>query len=177
MAQYGVVHTTNIKNPELYSFQSTVEIENGSLVHKGDLIAGERSVYEAVQPTATSTETDSVYLVAHPAWPYDDSFRVKQNEDAYINPADEAFRVYALHSGDRFKLTAYSFVNPTAVAVGSYVYPTAGSYKMSIDTAAPTTAFVGKIIGVDETGFAYAVGSAGTIDTSFKMVLIEVVSN
>lgn len=181
MANYGVVYTTNLSGCDNYSFQSAVAIENGSLVTKGNLVANEREIYEAVAPATATLATEKVYLVANPAWSYDDSYAKNQNEDQFINVAGNSFRVYELKANKRFKVTDYSITpidGTTPVAVGQYVGLANGSMKPVASVAKPAgSAFVGKIIAVDQTGFGYSVGSAGTVNTITKMVLIEVVAN
>jgi hypothetical protein len=170
MAKYGVVHTTNLSGCDNYSFQSTINVENGALVSKGELISGEREIY-----SAGTDETKPAYLVAHPAWSYDDSYAKNQNEDQYINLAGKAFRVYELKPNKKFKITNYSITDTAgSLAVGSIVNVTGG--KLTTATVA-TSVFVGKVIAIDTYGFSYAVGSTGSVDTTTKMVTIEVVKN
>lgn len=167
MAKYGVVHTTNIRNPRLYDFQSTVDVENGTLIAKGNVITDERNIYAGEVPTADTP----VYLVANPAWDYDECRVTNQNEDQFINEKDRAYRVYGLCKNDRYRVTDYSLTG--TVAVGSYVD---FAHKVTT-TASATSAYVGKIVAIDDIGFAYAVGSAGNVGAVAKMALIEVVRN
>ena len=68
MARYGVVETTKITEP-CFDFKAVNDIENGSVVKKGNIVTGEKAIYTAEVPAVT----DEVYLVANPAWSYDDS--------------------------------------------------------------------------------------------------------
>lgn len=177
---YGVVETTKVSGRN-YSFQATEAMENGGLVTKGALVAGENEVYVANKPATATLAAEPAYLIANPAWTYDDNTSVSKNEENYINPANLAFRVYELNRNDRFKVSD-NMVDPidssTAVAEGQYVGLQNGSVKLKASAAAPTgSAFVGKIIGVEDVGFAYAVGQAGEIGYTVKKVLIEVVAN
>lgn len=170
MAKYGVVYTTNLSGCDNYSFQSTTDVENGALLSKGDLVTGEREIY-----VAGTDETKPAYLVANPAWSYDDSYAKNQNEDQYINVAGKAFRVYELKPNKKFTVTDYSITAAAGTLVeGATINVTGG--KLTTATVA-TSAFVGKVRKIDTTGFAYSVGSAGTVDTTTKMVTIEVVKN
>ena len=154
---YGVVHTSNISG-RCYSFVHTADIENGYLVSKGELATGEREIYQAGFET-----TAPAFLVANPAWNY---------EDAYINVANKAFRVYELNKYDRFKVSAVA-VDGSDIAVGDAVGMSATG-KITKDA---TSTFKGKVIAIDNYGFGYAVGSAGTIDTTSTFYLIEVEAN
>ena len=166
---YGVVHTTNLSGCDNYSFQYTADIENGALVAKGDLIEGERQIYAAVLDAK-----EPAYLVAHPAWNYDDSTYAKKQEDAYINEAGKAFRVYELKANKKFAITSYSIVGGETVKVGDELGVTAAG---KLSNAVTDSALIVKVTAIDTYGFPYAVGSAGTVDTTVKMVTVEVVKN
>lgn len=166
---YGVVHTTNLSGCDNYSFQYTADIENGALVAKGDLIEGERQIYAAVLDAK-----EPAYLVANPALVYDDSTYAKRQEDAYINKAGKAFRVYELKANKKFAITSYSIVGGESVKVGDELGVTAAG---KLSNAVTDSALIVKVTAIDTYGFPYAVGSAGTVDTTVKMVTVEVVKN
>ena len=63
MANYNVVETTKVSG-RCFDFTYNKDIENGSLIAKGELVDGERNIYEAKIPEAG----DEVFLVANPAW-------------------------------------------------------------------------------------------------------------
>lgn len=177
---YGTVETTKVSG-RCYSFQSTEDVENGSLVMRGALLDSEQEIYAAVTPAADALASSPVFLVANPAWTYDDNTVADKNEDNYINPKDHAFRVYELRAMDRFVVSDNmidAIDTDTAPAKGQYVGLQAGSAKMKASAAAPTgSAFVGQIIDVASTGFAFAVGQAGNIGAPAKKIKIEVVKN
>lgn len=166
---YGVVHTTNLSGCDNYSFQYTADIENGTLVAKGDLVAGERQVYQAVLDASKPA-----FLVANPAWNYDDSTYAKKQEDAYINKAEKAFRGYELKPNKKFAITSYSIVDGETVAVGDELGVDATG---KLSKAVTDSALIVKVEAIDNYGFAYAVGSNGTVDTANKMVTVMVVKN
>lgn len=166
---YGVVHTTNLSGCDNYSFQHTADIENGALVAKGDLIEGERQIYAAVLDAK-----EPAYLVANPALVYDDSTYAKRQEDAYINKAGKAFRVYELKANKKYAITSYSIVGGESVKVGDELGVTAAG---KLSNAVTDSALIVKVTAIDTYGFPYAVGSAGTVDTTVKMVTVEVVKN
>lgn len=193
MANYNVVETTNMFGAKCLSFQANADIENGMLVAKGDLVTGETDIYTANVPTAD----DEVYLVANPAWSYDDNRATDQNEENYINKAGIPFRVYQVKKDNKFK-TYNTGITPidtdTPIAVGQYVTVDGTTNKPKAVATAPTTgAFIGKVINVEEIGFPYCIGSLGqnviigsgdnavsmghAVDTRVTKVTIEVIKN
>ena len=49
MARYGVVETTKITEP-CFDFKAVNDIENGSVVKKGNIVTGEKAIYTAEVP-------------------------------------------------------------------------------------------------------------------------------
>lgn len=186
---YNVVETTNLIGSKCFDMQATTDIENGSIVAKGDLVTEEKAIYTASVPTDTSP----VYLVANPAWSYNNNSITDQNEENYINKNGIPFRTYSLSKDMKFKVLDYGITQideDTEIAVGQYVAANGTTYKLQAVATLPTTkAFVGKIIDIEEIGFPYCVGSYGTsvtvgsegmgyaIDTRVRKVTIEVVKN
>ncbi len=177
---YNVVETTKITG-SCFDFLYTNDIENGSVVGKGALVTDERNIYNATVPTAGS----EVFLVANPAWSYDDSRIINQNEDAYINKANKPFRVYGLvaHNHDKFAVMDYGITpinDSTAIAVGDYVTVSGTDNKLKdagTTKPADTYGFIGQVVEIENYGFAFSVGTAGTVDTTGKKVVIEVIKN
>lgn len=174
--RYGVVETTKITEP-CFDFKAAIDIENGSVIKKGDVVTGETSIYSAEVPAVT----DEVYLVANPAWSYDDSRLVNQNEDAFINVAGKAFRGYAMKKDNLFAVLDYSISNADAIAVGDYIGVDGATFKLKdLGAVAPdfkAVAFVGKVIEVRNYGFAYCTGTAGNVGETGKKIVIEVLQN
>lgn len=196
---YNVVESTSSYGAKCMSFQATADIENGMLISKGSLVAGETDIYVAGVPT-TSTE---VYLVDTPAWSYDDNKATDQNEENFINKAGIPFRGRQLKKDNKF--TTYStgitpisttsgsgesaVTTETALAKGQYVTIDGTTNKPKAVATAPSTGFYGVITDIKDLGFPYCVGSAGTsvtigstnmgyaIDTRVSKVTIEVVKN
>ena len=146
---YMVVETTLVDGARLFSLQSTKDLQNGAVVGKGDLVTGEREIYNALDDV-----TDGKYLVANPAWSYDDSRLVNQNEENYINKKGIAFRAYRLEKDMKYKI--YN-VDET-FSVGDYVKynATAGKYEKDSSNASGL-----KVVAVEEVGFPYCIGSIG----------------
>lgn len=146
---YMVVETTLVDGARLFSLQSTKDLQNGAVVGKGDLVTGEREIYNAIDDV-----TGGKYLVANPAWSYDDSRLVNQNEENYINKKGIAFRAYRLEKDMKYKI---SNVDET-FSVGDYVKynATAGKYEKDSSNASGL-----KVVAVEEVGFPYCIGSIG----------------
>lgn len=146
---YMVVETTLVDGARLFSLQSTKDLQNGAVVGKGDLVTGEREIYNALDDV-----TGGKYLVANPAWSYDDSRLVNQNEENYINKKGIAFRAYRLEKDMKYKI---SNVDET-FSVGDYVKynATAGKYEKDSSNASGL-----KVVAVEEVGFPYCIGSIG----------------
>ena len=146
---YMVVETTLVDGARLFSLQSTKDLQNGAIVGKGDLVTGEREIYNALDDV-----TGGKYLVANPAWSYDDSRLVNQNEENYINKKGIAFRAYRLEKDMKYKI--YN-VDET-FSVGDYVKynATAGKYEKDSSNASGL-----KVVAVEEVGFPYCIGSIG----------------
>ena len=146
---YMVVETTLVDGARLFSLQATKDIQNGAIVGKGDLVTGEREIYNALDDVA-----DGKYLVANPAFSYDDSRLVNQNEENYINKKGIAFRAYRLEKDMKYKI--YNI--DETFSVGDYVKynATAGKYEKDSSNASGL-----KVVAVEEVGFPYCIGSIG----------------
>lgn len=146
---YMVVETTLVDGARLFSLQATKDLQNGAVVGKGDLVTGEREIYNALDDV-----TGGKYLVANPAFSYDDSRLVNQNEENYINKKGIAFRAYRLEKDMKYKI--YNI--DETFSVGDYVKynATAGKYEKDSSNASGL-----KVVAVEEVGFPYCIGSIG----------------
>ena len=158
---YMVVETTALHGSVCFSLQATKDIENGAIVGKGDLVTGETSVYTALDDYA-----DGMYLVANPAWNYEVYKATDKNEENYINKAGVAFRAYRLEKDMKFKVT--NIADGVDLVVGDFVEFTADAYaKAGTDTKL-------KVVAVEELGFPYCIGSAGTANADYGHAIGEV---
>lgn len=175
MAIYNTVETTNISG-RCFSFIYDADIENGSLVAMGDLAEGTNDLYNAEIPKAGNR----VFLVANPAWSYDDCRRVNQNEDNYIIKANTPFRVYELNALDKFGVQDYGISGATSLAVGDYI-TVDGTTVVAKDAGttepAATTGFVGKVEAIENYGVEFCVGQNGNIGHTGKKVIVKVIKN
>ena len=147
MNDFMTVETTNLIGSVNYSLQADVDVQNGAIVGKGDLLDGETAIYSSLDDYS-----NGMYLVANPAWDYDTSRATNQNEENYVNKANVPFKVYKLE-----KDHVYTIGNvPVAFEKGDFLEFKNGAYaKVTSDTKL-------KIIDVYEVGFPFWVGSAGS---------------
>lgn len=159
---YMVVETSFVPRAVCFSLQSESDIENGAIVGKGDLVEGETSVYEA-----ETDYTDGMYLVANPAWVYETYKSTDQNEENYINKAGVSFRTYRLEKDMKYKV--YNLDLETPFAEGDHVKFEDGKY---VKDDGSTSALV--VRKVEEVGFPFCIGSAGTKSGNFGYAVGEV---
>lgn len=153
---YGVVRTDNMAGTDVRALMRSVEfqssnadaaIENGNVVLLGDLKTGEREVYLATAPAASSPLA-AVALVASPEVMYDDR-KIKLVD--FRNEAGDIARAYLLHSGDIFSVTADCLANASPAA-GQVVELAASTKWNNVSEATSGSTVVGKIIAVDVVG-------------------------
>lgn len=144
---FMVAESTNLTGARIFSLQATKDIQNGAIVGKGDLVSGEDQIY-----TALDDYTDGMYLVLNPAWSYDDSRMVNQNEENYVNKADKPFRAYRLEKDMKYKV--YNIEE--TFEVGDVVKYDAATGKYAKDDDGSL-----KVERIEENGFPYCIGSYG----------------
>lgn len=176
---YGIFESTNIRRGVCFSFVSDVQLENGNLVHKGELVEDKlgNEVYRAIIPTAeTISAGEPVFVVGNPAWSYDTSSIINQNEDAYYIPAGKVFRVYALNAKDKFGIANYGINDGETIAVGEYIVLDANDAKPIRATSLPASGFAARVVEVVQMGNEYWIGKV-TVDQRTVKVRVEVVRN
>lgn len=129
------------------------EIQNGSVVKLGNLLAGEREVYAATDVAANDKLKD-VVLVASPEVMYDER---KKNLDEFINEAGDDARGYRFHMHNVFSVTAEALTYATKsgapdIEVGYAVELAAGNKLKVASSATASSTQVGKIIAIDIVG-------------------------
>lgn len=144
---FMVAESTNLTGARIFSLQATKDIQNGAIVGKGDLVTGEDQIYIALDDY-----TDGMYLVLNPAWSYDDSRMVNQNEENYVNKAGKPFRVYRLEKDMKYKI--YNIAE--TFEVGDVIKYDATTGKYAKDTTGSL-----KVVYVEEQGFPFCIGSYG----------------
>lgn len=148
---FMVAESTNLTGARIFSLQATKDIQNGAIVGKGDLVSGEDQIYAALDDY-----TDGMYLALNPAWSYDDSRMVNQNEENYVNNADKPFRAYRLEKDMKFKI--YNIEE--TFEVGDVVKYDAATGKYAKDDDGSL-----KVERLEENGFPYCIGSYGVTVT------------
>ena len=177
---YGIFESSHITGRN-FSFVSDIDLENGMLVHRGELVTDVQGteVYRAVLPTAASISgNEPVYVIGNPAWSYDSSSIVNHNEDKYYIPAGKIFRVYSLNVSDKFGIADYGIEgigNDDNIAVGEYIRLLAGSAKPERATTMPSNGFAARVIDIRDMGHEYWVGQK--IDQRTRKIRVEVVRN
>jgi len=169
---YGIFESTHITGRN-FSFISDVDLENGMLVHKGELVDATKEVYRAIIPTAATIANEPVFVIGNPAWNYDTSSIVNQNECKYFIPAGKVFRVYCLNTNDKFGVADYGITGDPVV--GEYVGLAPDSARPVASATRPTGAFVGQVVQIVDMGYDYFVGV--DVNQRTHKVRIEVVRN
>ena len=132
-----------IKSVKYYVSDTATALDNGNVVTLSGLMAGEREIYKAVAPTATS----KILLTCGVELMYDES--TYHGLEDYQNEAGKPFRAIALQTGDTFSVTAEAFSGTPAK--GSYV--TVGTTtQMVVKTTVTTEQVIGTIVDVDTVG-------------------------
>ena len=182
----GIVILSKIKSVytgHIYSVQDAAkEIENGMVGHKGDLVTGEREVYEFVQPTTASIAEQALILMANPEVNYEEYKRTDASMLNYALPTGEVGRAYEVDRDDVFEVSN-DMVDAIGAEVveGNFVVMQNGSNLLK-EVAAPagTEVFVGKITGKRNIGtltYAGQAGGAAGIGNVIELVEIEVIKN
>jgi hypothetical protein len=162
---YGVVRTDNMFGTDVRAglvsikyivttgsgasaVKTETEIENGRILKVGDLMDGEREIFEGVVPAADS-ELSEVVLIASPEVMYDER---KRNLNEFINVAGKACRGYRLHKGDIFSVTIDALDAAATPEVGNVVELQADTKLKVVASATSGSTTVGRVIAVDVVG-------------------------
>lgn len=169
---HSVAYSTKLSGCTCFSFIAEKDLDNGMLIAKGDLEEGEREIYKAAYDI-----TKPAYLVLNPAWDYDDStYSKKYDESYYFIKACKPFRGYELKPTKRYAVS--SDICTDTLKAGDFVVAKAdGTLSKAASETNAGNAFVGKVVAVTNHGFPYAVGSAGTVNTTSKYYVVEVIKN
>lgn len=152
MSNHAIVRLDNVaaayngalaKSVEYFVDTTASNIDNGCIVALSGLMDGQREIYKAVAPTATS----KVLLTCGVELMYDES-QYHGLED-YQNEAGKPFRAIELQAGDTFSVTAEALSG--IPAVGSYV--TVGTTtQMVVKTEVTTEQVIGTIVAIETVG-------------------------
>ncbi len=152
MSNHAIVRLDNVaavyngalaKSVEYFIDTTASSVDNGCIVALSGLMDGQREIYKAVAPTATS----KVLLTCGVELIYDQS--TYHGLEDYQNEAGKPFRAIALQSGDTFSVTAEALSGTPAK--GSYV--TVGTTTQMVVKASVTTEqVIGTIVDIDKVG-------------------------
>lgn len=178
IGNYGVVRLDKVKSVyhgNIFSVVHTADLENGQVVKRGNLKAGERELYQVAVPTAKS---GNIAIIAAPEVVYDQFLIEKAALENFYTPAGKAVRAYELAKNDIFSVS-YGVLTPKGATpvVGNYVVADAGVKLKEVDTLVGDEGFVGKIIALEKLGVPTVVGQAGVIQRITNLAVIEVISN
>jgi hypothetical protein len=164
------IEKLNRDGVELANVQHTADMDNGSVVHLGDFVAGEGELRQVVVPTSQSITADPLFFV-HSTEIQGDMYLPYSTLKDFYNPANKPARSYRLPVGALVNITTDGY-DGTA-AKGSYLIPQAGSLRLKVAAdLTGGTRFAAKIISVTETN-----GYTGNGFEKKAAILVEVVKN
>lgn len=143
--KHAVIRTDNmagthegslLKHVMFYDGSNKAAIDNAQVVEIGALETGEREIFVAKAPAAGAS-VHNLAIVAGVVLFYDES--VRHYEDEWENAAGAATRAYMYHPNTIFSATAEAFSGTPEV--GKYVGYTAGSTKLTVQSAFGETTF------------------------------------
>jgi len=140
---YGIVELLSVQahnNDAMnYTFVSTDDIENGSIVTMGTRVTSNEDEFNAVKPT-TATLADQFYMIASPIRVLttlgDDSQFVDltMNPKAFYNVAGQTMDGVALKLHDRVRLSEDAIAGTKSS--NTYIVATDGTYQLTWGAAA-----------------------------------------
>lgn len=164
------VEKVNHEATSLESVVHTADMDNGSVVHLGDLVSGNGELRQVVVPSTASITADELLFVASPEiqGPMYEPYSTLQD---FYNPANKPARAYRFRKGDQFLITTDGF-DGTA-AKDSYLIPQNGSVRLAVaaDLSGGTT-WAAQII---KTGEKF--GYTGQGYTKKDAILVQVVKS
>lgn len=163
MANYTVVRTDKLWGTDdragvasakyMGAGTAATAIENGNVVKLDGLLAidatagtYEREIYKAVTPAANDA-LEVIALVASPEVMYDER---KKDLAEFRNEAGDVIRVYRLHHGDIFSVTAEGLTG--TATVGSVIELQADTKLKAVSSATSGSTTIGKCIEVAPAG-------------------------
>ena len=124
------------------------DIDNGNVVELKGLMTGERELYKAVAPTATSALAD-IAIVGTNEVMYDER---KKNLDEFYNEAGNDALGYRPHAGDMFGVTADGLAAAATIEKGDLVELQAGTKLKVVKSATNGSTQVGVIADINKAG-------------------------
>lgn len=144
MANHGVVRKDKLLagyHGNLESVKHTADLDNGSVVHIGDLAAGEREIKNVVIPSTSSIADQKLYVIATAELTYLQG----QTKKDFYNVAAKPALAYPLEQGDIITISD-NMIDGTS-AVGEFVQPQDSSVKLKAYSSVQAgVKFIGKVI-------------------------------
>ena len=122
----------------LISGQSATAMDNGSMVARGAIVAGNLDLYTVAAPTDVTAQP--IYVAHAPEIVEINGYRIDvQDLTQFTNPANRPFRARLVAVGDEFVVTLPAFASAPAVA-DIYAYPVNGATTFTTGATIPATA-------------------------------------
>jgi hypothetical protein len=141
----GLYNGALVKSAKYFVNDTPTAIDNGNIVVLDGLVEGEREIFKAVAPTATS---NNVFLTCGVELIYEQE--TYHGLEDYVNEAGKVFRAVMLQSGDIFSVTAEA-LDSTPV-VGNYVTVSDGKTTMAVTDTVGESKMIGKVISIETAG-------------------------
>lgn len=142
---FGTDNRTGLISVKYTASNKDAAIDNGNVVLVGALVDGEREIYTATAPKASS-DLKQVAIIATPEITY---CPLEYGAENFENKAGKPARAYLLTPGMIFSVTKEALDGAATPAVGNAVELKAGT-KLNVATSATSgSTTVGKIIAVD----------------------------
>lgn len=175
---YGVVRLDKVRSVYNGNIFSVVynggTLQNGQVVNIGGLVAGERELRTAVQPTAGA---GALAVIAHPEIVYQQFRTIDNALDNFIISAGTATRAYQLQQFDIFSVSTDVMTNTADTTTNKYVVAQAG-FNLKAVASTTTEAFVGNVIAIETIGVNnFTTGQNGLQQRVTTFVVIEVQKN
>lgn len=139
-AMWATNSSAGLLSAKYFVDEEFAAIDNGNVVKAEALLEGERELFKAVAP-AEGDDISKIFLVATPEVMYDERLR---NLSDFYNEADQAIRLYPLHVGDMFSVSAEALDGEASVGATVGVQ---ASTKLKVGGTG-----VGTIIAVEPVG-------------------------
>ena len=150
MSKYACVRTDNMSGTrvekDLVSLKINSDIENGTILKVGGLVANERELRTATIPAVGAALAD-LALVATPEVVKD---KANYNISDFINKANEAIRGYRLTSKSVFSVTKEAFAAGQNPAVTNLVELNGSGKLIAVAENTQDSTVIGTVIAIED---------------------------
>jgi hypothetical protein len=179
MAGYGVVRLDKVRSVYHGNIFSVVNnsgtLQNGQVCTIGALVAGERELRTAVQPTAN---IGGLALIAHPEITYQQFRTIDNALNNFIIDQGKPTRAYDLQKYDIFSVSTDVVTGTADTVTNKYVVAQAGFNLKAQASVTGTEGFQGNVIAIESIGVNnFTTGQNGLQQRVTTFVVIEVVKN